>query len=360
MPVLADGINEFVTACFTHLAEKHPRHHFIFIGDHPESSPLRSIKNASFISAASRSKNPLVWQFWYDYRLPAILKKTKADVLFNAFGIASMRTTIPQCLLLPAAAFTAQSLLLSDSQLRFFKKNSARFLEKAAKSFSFSSTARQALIEKWKLPEDKIQLVPPAVSEVNMPIDFEERESIKEKYTEGKEYFLYAGGLEKNNNLLALLKAYSFFKKRQKSNMQLLLLANNTDSDFEKMLKTFRFRKEVQVLTGLSEPEKANITAAAYCFVSAAAPEDYPQALLAAMQCGVPVICSEDPVLREYVEAAGLYCDPTDFEHIAEKMMRLYKDEDLHKKLAKAGLEKAAERQWEKTTGRIWELLTGK
>ena len=67
-------------------------------------------------------------------------------------------------------------------------------------------------------------------------MDWEEKELIKEKYADGKAYFLFSGDINQRSNLINLLKAFSFFKKRQKSNM-LLLIAGNADEAFKKELK---------------------------------------------------------------------------------------------------------------------------
>ena len=68
----------------------------------------------------------------------------------------------------------------------------------------------------------KLHVINPGIDEIFKPLDWEEKEIIREKYAEGKAYFLFSGDINRRSNLINLLKAFSFFKKRQKSNMMLL------------------------------------------------------------------------------------------------------------------------------------------
>ena len=61
----------------------------------------------------------------------------------------------------------------------------------------------------------KIDVVFSAAKEIFHPLNDEEKTATKNKYTEGKEYFVYAGAIHPRKNLINLLKAFSVFKKRQ-------------------------------------------------------------------------------------------------------------------------------------------------
>jgi glycosyltransferase involved in cell wall biosynthesis len=59
----------------------------------------------------------------------------------------------------------------------------------------------------------------------------------------GNEYFIYSGEIGTHKNLLNLLKAFSAFKKRQKSNMQLLIAGKCLDGNTKIFLKALRLFK---------------------------------------------------------------------------------------------------------------------
>ena len=72
----------------------------------------------------------------------------------------------------------------------------------------------------------------------------------------------------------------------------------------------------------------------------------------------VPVITlSNDYVKAVFCEAA-VYCKPGE-QQIAEKMMLLYKDENLRNGLVESARQLAGTYTWEKTASNLWHALTG-
>ncbi|HMI79307.1 MAG TPA: glycosyltransferase family 1 protein, partial [Ferruginibacter sp.] len=224
---------------------------------------------------------------------------------------------------------------------------------------TLSEFSKKLVTNKYKIPADKIDIVHGAVHEIFKPISFEEKEKIKESHTEGKEYFLFTGNIDLRSNLINLLKAFSFFKKRQKSNM-MLLIAGKEDESYEQFsndLKTFKFRNEVKLLGYPPKEELAKITAAAYAFVYPTLYEDFATGPLQAMQCGVPVVTGNKGALTELCGDAALYCDPGDFKDIADKMMLVFKDENKARELVSLGRIQAQRYNWDKTAGLVWQTI---
>jgi glycosyltransferase involved in cell wall biosynthesis len=197
------------------------------------------------------------------------------------------------------------------------------------------------------------------VNTLFIPADWRQKEKIKDQYSTGKEYFLYSGTIDTQHNLINLLKAFSFFKKRQKSNMQLILAstAGIKDAVFTKSLASYKYRTEVQLLERCSMETLAAVTAAAYALVYPVLYEGFCTSAAEAMQCGTPVITTNSSSLPEICGDAALYANSSDFNDIADKMMLLFKDEDKRNELIIKGLQQATQFNREKTAVRIWELL---
>ena len=78
---------------------------------------------------------------------------------------------------------------------------------------------------------------------------------------------------------------------------------------------------------------------------------------LEAMQCGCPVIVSNNSSLPEVVGDAGLLIDwDSDEQHIAA-YEKYYFDENLRKENSKKGLEQAKLFSWKKTVNQILRLM---
>ena len=153
------------------------------------------------------------------------------------------------------------------------------------------------------------------VNENFMPLPIEEKENVKAKYADGNEYFIYTGEIGSNKNLLNLLKAFSAFKKRQKSNMQLLIAGKPgwKYEEFLENLRLFRFKEEVKLLEYLPLPELVKVTASAYAMVYPSLLEGFGTQPLQAMKSGVPVITSTASAMSEICGDAALYADPGKF-----------------------------------------------
>ena len=85
-------------------------------------------------------------------------------------------------------------------------------------------------------------------------------------------------------------------------------------------------------MTGyVPEEELVKITGSAYGLVYPSLLEGFGVPVLEAMRCDVPVITSANSAMQEIAKEAALYAMPEDHADIADKMMLLYKDENLRK-----------------------------
>ncbi len=349
-----EGYESFMFEMLDRLTKKFPQHQFLYIFDRPYDKTLCFSENVVPIIVGPKTSSSLHLQYWLNYKIPAVLRKHKADVFVSMEGICSLRTKKPQCLLITDLCFLLAPQLLKKQQERFYKKFTPSFLAKAKSIATSSEFSKQVIADHYKV--NYIDVIRPVIDDIFKPGDWDEKEIIKEKYAEGKAYFLFSGNINQRSNIINLLKAFSLFKKRQKSNM-LLLIAGNADETFKKELKTYAFRNEVKLLENLSKIELAKITAAAYALVYPVLHNDLAISPLQAMQCGVPVVCSNAGALPSICGDASLYADAGDFKDIAEKMMLVFKDEDKANALVLAGKVQLQQYDWDKTTDLLMQCI---
>jgi glycosyltransferase involved in cell wall biosynthesis len=79
--------------------------------------------------------------------------------------------------------------------------------------------------------------------------------------------------------------------------------------------------------------------------------------VLEALQSAVPVLTSEKSSMQEIAEDAALYFDPLDINEIAEKMMLVYKDENLRTEMIKKGKLIAEKYKWPLTADLLWQSI---
>lgn len=344
---------------FEQIAAIHSEHNFIFITANEEYVENKALKNIQTISLKQASSNSLLWKYWYNFALNALLKKIKADVVVHADIVCCLRTKLPQWIVVSDLAFTDFPSVYPKNYNRFLQANAGKFLNKASNILAASAYLKEQIIQRYSIADKKITVFYPATDEKYQPINWELREQVKATYAAGKEYFLFSGIIHAQSNLINLLKAFSLFKKWQKSNMQLILAINTTTdaTTFIKSLQTYKHKADVILLKDITEDELRGITGAAYAFVSPALFNDNIPILLNALQCGVPVIASNTLPITEIFGEALLYADCNNVKELADKMMLLFKDEDMRRVNINNGLQQVKQYNGDSSANLLWKNI---
>lgn len=353
----SEGIGYFTQEVFRHLTQRHPQHQFHLFFDRPFGKSFLFAPNVRGHVLSPPAHHPLLWKYWFDVKVPAALRKLKADVFFSPDGQCSLATKVPQCLVVHNLAFLHHADGYRKSHRFYYQHYTPRFIRKAQTVLTGSQVSRQDIINRYKTPEGKISVVYNGVKPAFKPIAFEEQDAVKEEHTGGAEFFLYAGTIQPQKDLINLLKAFSVFKRRLQSSMKLVLAGWPTwkNDEFLSLLETYKYKDDVVVTDDLEEPGLARLMASAYAFVHPS-PEGF--GVAEAMRCGVPVLAPTASAMEEITAGAALYFDPTNVDDMADKLMRIYKDENGRAALIRQGLLAAEGFVWEKAADGVWDAIT--
>ncbi len=343
--------------CFTILAATHPEHQFIFIFDSPFDRSLISQKNIKPVIVAPQIKNRLLGHYWYNFKLPGVLKKNNADFLVTNGIYCSIRTTVKQCILLPDLSFLQKENIFSRNDRRYLKKFFKKFISTASCIAVCNDQVSNLLSILYPDTIKKIfKISYPANDPVKSFVD-SEMINTRNRYTEGKEYFLCYVTDASLSNTTTLLKAFSAFKKRQLSNMQLVLLFStpfkeNPVKDFA----LYKYRNEVKEIFPDNDELLSEITSAAYAAIYLPAIELMEDIGIVTLKNNIPLIISKSDFNKSLFQNAALYTT-IDEKNIAENMMLLYKDEHTRYELITKGKELAKTISWENTAFNLWEAI---
>jgi glycosyltransferase involved in cell wall biosynthesis len=353
-----EGIGYFAETVFNILARQYPQHQFYFLSDQPIHNAFNFPENVHPLVVSPLARSPLRWRYWYDLKVPLTLRKLKADAFVSLDGICSLTTKVPQCLLVPDLGFLTHPEAYQKSHYQFYKKHTPGFLKKANALIAVSQAEKIDIINEYHVDSQKLTVVGPAARQGYHPVSFEQQAVVKEKYAQGREYFIGVD-VAGSKNLLNLLKAFSFFKKRQRSGMKLLLVTRGEGKmqEFLQLLKTYKYREDVVVINEAEEEEVIQLLASAYALVHLSSLGILGTSLLDAMTCGVPVLSSNKAWEQELGEDAAVYFRADDHADIADKLMLIYKDEDLRKSIIEKGRMVAGKYSWQQAAGLIWEAI---
>ena len=354
-----EGYGYFLYETLRRITASHPEHEFIFIFDRPFERRFIFSPNVTAVVTGPPARHPLLWKLWYDVKVPAVLKKHKADVFLSLDGFCSLATQVPQCLVIHDLSFLHYPKFIPASHLYYLKRYTPRFLAKARSIATVSAFSRNDIQKHYSVAPEKIDIVYSAAKNIFKPVSQEVKDEVKNKHSKSQEYFLYTGAIHPRKNLLNLLKAFSVLKKKQKSNIKLILAGRLAwkNQSFLEALKTYKYRDDVVVTGYLPEHELVELTASAYALVYPSLWEGFGVPVLEAMRCEVPVITSRDSAMQEIAGDAALYADPESFHELAEQMMLLYKDERLRQQLIQKGKSLEANYTWDRTAKLLWETL---
>jgi glycosyltransferase involved in cell wall biosynthesis len=350
----------FIKEVFGRIVRNNPQYQFIFIADRAFNLQLFEGDNVECIVAGPQTSQSLFWKYWYDVKVPSLLKKYNADVFVSFNGCCSLQTKLPQCLVMGGMSVLSHPSLLRKNLLSFYKKYTKAFLQKANTVVAFSDKNKKEIYSRYATDENKIAIIPPVARELYRPATQEEKGIVKAAYTEGKEYFINTAEITSTSNLLTLLKAFSVFKKRQQTSMKLVLTGSHGSGykQFKESLQSYKYRYDVVVTGVLPEEELVKLLGAACALVLTANLQTTDSQELEAMKCDVPVVTTTASSFQEIAGETALYADPADIAAIAAHLMLLYKDENWRNSLIKEGREIVTHYNNDKTASLLWQAIS--
>lgn len=359
LKVQMEGIGYFTWELARRLALQHPTHQFYFLFDRPFAAEFVDLPNVRGLVIGPQARHPLLWRWWFDVSVALCLSKIKADVFITMDGFCSLTTKVPQLLVVHDLGYLHNPRWYKSGHAFFYKLHMQRFIKKAAILATVSRFTKTDIEKHYSLYNKKVGVWANAARDSFRKLSGEKKLQLKYKYTEGREYFIYTGSVHPRKNLINLLKAFSLFKKRQRSNWKLVLAGRIAwkNAAFTQLLQTYKYKDDV-VLTGyLPEEELATLLGASYALVYPSIFEGFGVPVLEAMQSGVPVLTSANTAMQEVAGEAALYFDPTKPASIAEQLMLIYKDEHLRRALIEQGLERATSFSWNHTAEALWQSI---
>lgn len=277
------------------------------------------------------------WRNWYGRQVRRVAEKEGVDMVWLTGGIAAEGIAAPVCLWMPERADPRRAgrrgyALLYRSRLK-------TSLGIVAVVVCYSEQDRVWLEGIGTDAKEKILVLTAVADESIRVITEGEKETIKAERTGGKEYFLADLTGCGEEEVVTLLKAFSLFKRRQRSQMR-LVLAGKTKAPqrIGERLKTYKYRQDVDL--DAADGEWPAPAGAAYAVLLPVEGNSLGTTLLRTWKVGVPVIAVNGGIFEEMAQGAILGVAAGDPATLAGQMMRIYKEEDLRQELTRKGFER--------------------
>src|ERR1700761_7224155 len=218
-----EGIGWFTYQTVMRIVRQHPEHEFIFFFDRPYDPEFIFGPNVTPVVVPPPARHPVLFYLWFEWSIPFMLRKYKADLFLSPDGYMSLSTKVPTCLVIHDLAFEHYPEHFQLSHKLYWRHYSPLFAKKAARIATVSTFSKQDITKYYQIPPEKIDVVYNGAHDEYKPLSFDEREAVKKQYADGCEYFVFAGALHPRKNIVNLLKAFVIYKKRQHTNMKLVI-----------------------------------------------------------------------------------------------------------------------------------------
>lgn len=354
-----EGIGWFTYEIIKRVVLAHPEHDFIFFFDRPYDSSFIFASNIEPVILNPPARHPILWHIWFEYVIPRALKKYKADVFVSTDGFTSLSTRVPSLMVVHDLAFEHFPEHLPFKFKFFLRRYTPKYVCKAKQIVCVSEYTKSDILKTYHADASKIEVIYNGANEMYKPLEYEEKTRIRDKYAGGTEYFVFAGALHPRKNVVALLKAFALFKRKQRSNMKLLIIGRyawNSD-EIEKLILNHPYKDDVVRYDYMQVEELSKVIGSAYGLMFVSLFEGFGIPVLEALRCRVSGVLASSSSLPEVGGDAFLYANPLDAQDIANQMCLFYKDEHLRSELIARTDSQAAKFDWDKSAEQFYKLI---
>jgi Glycosyl transferases group 1 len=288
------------------------------------------VNNLSFTKITLKPNRKLGMFIWTHYTLPALIRKSKPSIFINEYGYSNSAIGLDNYLFFSNVDFTKSNLYTS-------KKSLQKALHTCKRIFVTELFIKNLLETSYKVPPEKIVTTYYELQNNNCLLGNEEKETIKNEYSEGVDYFLFEIDEQSSAHLMIVLKAFSQFKKWQKSSIKLLFLVEHDNAtSLINNFQNYKYKEEV-FFVNRNKTDYKNIVAASFLmlYFSAYKPNSI---AFCAMQNNIPIVAVDNEINRSLFAEAVLYAAATDAS-VAAQIQFLYKDEYANKALQLEAIE---------------------
>lgn len=347
----------FSTEVFYWLAEQNADHEFFFF--YNESIPSISLPaNITPVCIYLNTTGFIKQRWWFDIKLPGVLKKYAIQLLICPNGICSLITSLPQLLVVqdPSLVLNQKASTLNKW---FYEKLMYHQVKKAKKIATSTGSTRNLIAAKFNKSPTDIEIIGNGISSLFKSVSWEQREEIKYCYAQSCEYFFARIIAREGKSILTILKAFSIFKKWQRTNMKLVLAGESSVLRKDELEKVgnYRYRNDVIITGRLSDDEQAKLVAGAYSVLYFPASHRFPTGILEAMRYEVPVVTYKGGSIGEIAGELVLYAGQDNYEEIAAQMKLIFKDEQLRAQLIEGGKRTSKPFSSNNTALRLWKMI---
>ncbi|MCD4729972.1 MAG: glycosyltransferase family 4 protein [Bacteroidales bacterium] len=354
-----EGIGWFTYETLKRITRQHKEHQFYFIFDRKFSDEFIFSDNITPVVAFPQARHPFLYYIWFEHSLPRIFKKIKPDIFLSPDGYLSLSANVKSMCVFHDLNFEHYPEDLPFLERKYYRHFFPKYAHKAERIATVSEYSKQDIVKQYQVPPGKIDVVYNGASEGFKPLGEVEQQKIREKYTDGKPYFIFVSALHPRKNLVNLFKAFDAFKEQKNSAINLMIVGEKMwwTNEIELAYEGMKFKDEVIFSGRLEFTELQRVLASALALTYVSYFEGFGIPIVESFCAGTPVITSNITSMPEVAGDAALLVDPFSTQSITDAMLKISSDEVFRKSLIGKGKKRSDNFTWQKSADRLWESI---
>jgi glycosyltransferase involved in cell wall biosynthesis len=296
---------------------------------------------------------------WLQFSVKGLLNRMKPDLFLSPDGFLVLGANCPQLPVIHDINFLHHPQDVRWLTRKYYNRFFPKFARAATRIATVSEYSRQDIANNYQIDPAKIDVVYNGINGFFKPLSDAQKQATKQKFSNGKDYFVFVSSLHPRKNIPNLLRAFSVFKKESGSDIKLVLAGPNFWglSDMEAVIKETGIKDEVVFTGRLTNDELALVLGSAMALTFIPYYEGFGIPLVEAMQAQVPIITANCTSLPEIAGDAALLVNPFDITEIKNAMLRLYMDKTLREQLIQKGILRKQQFSWDRSADLLWQSV---
>lgn len=355
-----EGIGWYTYEIMRRLVQNHPEDEFYFLFDRPYDPQFIFADNVHPVVLQPPARHPLLFYIWFEYSVYNFLKKQKIDIFFSPDGFLSLRTRVPTFLTIHDIAYKHYPQHVGLLMRKYYQYFMPKFVVKARKVFTVSQYSKKDICSTYSVNEDKVLALYNGCRNIFKPISNQQKEAIKQKYTQGNPYFICIGSVHPRKNIERVIRAFQQIKEESDYPHRLVLTGRMAwkSSEVRALISQPPLSNHILWTGNVKEDELVQLLGGSEGLVYPSLFEGFGMPILEAMHCHVPVITSNTSSMPEVGGDAAYYVNPSSVKEISGAMLDIILNSAKKMRMIELGKKQMLKFNWDVSAQRIYQCFT--
>ncbi|SPP65630.1 glycosyltransferase family 4 protein [Nitrospira lenta] len=303
----------WITAC--------PNIDFLLVGPAWESRTLTDFPNCEHhvVDWPEALPRQLRHPFYDNVLFPRAIRRVQPDFIFSPYHDVRLPQGIPSAMMIHDTCLSDMGYLYPWQVRAYFQAMLNVNLGRARHVLTVSEASRACILARFPFPPERVKVVPNTLEPefLDSPDDPVRIAAIRAGWDSGV-HLLYPSGAEYRKNVPRLMKALEILVARGLEPS--LCVTGVRDAGWERVLTSCSqsLQARLHFLGRLSLKDLRTHYLSTDAVVYPSLCEGFGRVCLEAMELGVPIACSDLPVLREVAGDYPVYFSPLDINQMAD------------------------------------------